>query len=480
MKTDKEYPATHSMSTSWYIVDDDGNVGILNYNENGPVPWGVEQTFGEALKYGHWEDYKSRRIQRFNLTNEQILDLLHEPHSPEEEVLWFDCVVKIDKSRTSRFLSLCKNQDISNDKVFCVSEELGLYELDAFDCVDKEHKNETIIHGTLKTMLEENLIIEVYTVQSLDVNDENEDGEFGIFKEFDNSPYFMFYQPYMTNELTEKVHVPEHPVTIDQVPETFRHRLHRIPGKFKDMDTFQIAQYYPCGAYSNADPTYMIDGCLYQTSPLPDGRKVYTKTGMFRHSFLPYCSEKTRFHCETQCTTLCCSIEDMLITDKPTVLLIFDPKQGFDYSWKVVSDIVFNKSYITSYIPKFPYRTRSPYYRSRWDVDKLMTDDYLLKVFNGSKGYIESIIADMNPRVILVTDNAYPVISEVYSIDSNKVKINEVEYPIYKLSSLEDNRADIEALARLEYQGKEHPHIITLEEMDRLVQTGLAKEYKYI
>lgn len=36
MIIDKEYPATHSMSTAWYIVDEDGNVGIMDVNENGP------------------------------------------------------------------------------------------------------------------------------------------------------------------------------------------------------------------------------------------------------------------------------------------------------------------------------------------------------------------------------------------------------------------------------------------------------------
>ena len=30
MITDKEYPATHSMATSWYCVDEDGNVGIFD------------------------------------------------------------------------------------------------------------------------------------------------------------------------------------------------------------------------------------------------------------------------------------------------------------------------------------------------------------------------------------------------------------------------------------------------------------------
>lgn len=35
---DKEYPATHSMSTAWYMVDVDGNVGLMDFDDNGPIP----------------------------------------------------------------------------------------------------------------------------------------------------------------------------------------------------------------------------------------------------------------------------------------------------------------------------------------------------------------------------------------------------------------------------------------------------------
>ena len=38
MKIDKEYPATHSMSTAWYCVDEEGNVGIVDIHDNGPIP----------------------------------------------------------------------------------------------------------------------------------------------------------------------------------------------------------------------------------------------------------------------------------------------------------------------------------------------------------------------------------------------------------------------------------------------------------
>lgn len=480
MKIDKEYPATHSMSTSWYIVDDEGNVGIMDYNENGPVPWGVEQTSAEELKYGHWEDWKNREIIRFNLTDDQILALLHKPHKPSEETMWYDCVVKIDKEKASRFLELCKSPDVYKEDALCVSEDLGLYELDAYDCAHDEHYNETAIHGTLKTMLDENLILEVYTIQSLDMNDQYKDGAVIHDKEFDNSPYYMFHQPYWTEELPEKMHEPEHPVKIGQIPEIFRHRLHKIPGRFKEMKTFQIAQYYPCNAYSNEDPTYVINGCSYQTSPLPDGKKVYTKIGMYQYSFLPYCSEKNRFNCREKCSSRCCRIEDELLTDKPTVLLVFDPRECADYHWKVESDVVFQKSYATPYIPRFPYRTGKSDWVMKSDVEKYMTPEYLSKVFKGSKGYIETIIKDINPRVILATNRVFEMMRDCFHCSSNSIIVNGIEYPFFRLSMLKENRKSIEHFANLPFQGKEHPHVISLEEMDKFVKMGIAKQYKEI
>lgn len=38
MKTDKEYPATHSMDTAWFVSDLDGNVAIFQFEEEGPGP----------------------------------------------------------------------------------------------------------------------------------------------------------------------------------------------------------------------------------------------------------------------------------------------------------------------------------------------------------------------------------------------------------------------------------------------------------
>ena len=41
MKIDKEYPATHSMSTAWFCADMDGNVTIIDIADDGPVPVGT-------------------------------------------------------------------------------------------------------------------------------------------------------------------------------------------------------------------------------------------------------------------------------------------------------------------------------------------------------------------------------------------------------------------------------------------------------
>lgn len=62
MTIEKEYPATHSMATAWYFADEEGNVAIMDYNDNGPVPWETEETGIESLVYGHCENYDTNEL----------------------------------------------------------------------------------------------------------------------------------------------------------------------------------------------------------------------------------------------------------------------------------------------------------------------------------------------------------------------------------------------------------------------------------
>jgi hypothetical protein len=159
MKTFKEYPATHSMATSWYVADEDGNVGIIDFEDNGPVPWETEQTIIEDLVFGHEEGDKFIRV---NLTDDQIFDLLQDPHSPEEEEFWYDCFVQIDKTQEEEFLHLAHSKDID---CHVISEKLGLYKIDAGDCfpnVDKWTIKTVIKDSSLGKMLGKNMILRIY------------------------------------------------------------------------------------------------------------------------------------------------------------------------------------------------------------------------------------------------------------------------------------------------------------------------------
>ena len=77
MIIDKEYPATHSMSTAWYCVDEDGNVGIVDIHDYGPIPDECDNE--KEVNDMFWYDFSSEGsdgVRDLNLTPEQIAPLL--------------------------------------------------------------------------------------------------------------------------------------------------------------------------------------------------------------------------------------------------------------------------------------------------------------------------------------------------------------------------------------------------------------------
>ena len=74
------------------------------------------------------------------------------------------------------------------------------------------------------------------------------------------------------------------------------------------------------------------------------------------------------------------------------------------------------------------------------------------------------------PRVILVSDLAKPVVNSIYSIENNIIEIAGISYPSYLVSETEAHRMEIEQLAFMPYQGEKVPHIISVEEMEKIKQ----------
>ena len=482
MLHDKEYPATHSMDTAWYIADEDGNVGIMDFNDNGPVPWQAEQTSVEELVFGHEEDYETKEYNLVNLTDEQIDELIHSPHSPEGEDLWMDCIIQIDVENENEFLKLAKNSDF--DLEFCVSQKRGLYSVDAYHCTSetqKDGKYQILEASSLRKMLDKKIILQVFKKKSFWMNDEWVDEKVVHTKEFDKAPYYIFHQPYWTGELPVCMNIPDHPVKLEQISESLKKRILRVPLKFKETERFQIAEWHPCSSTICCDtPVEVVNACEYTMLPLTDGTYAYICSEVILPAeFFHYCSEREKYNC-AECGWGCHSWPDHCFTDKPTLLVITHPLEEWDYSRQIKSDSLIPFSLWLSFLPKIPFKIRCK--PSQWssrkyenfpsekDIRKHVSGHKLLELFRKNKRWLEDQVARFNPRVILVSGAAEAIMKAVYPIKDNRIEINGVSYQMYILSEVEAHRKEIERLAAMPYQGKKIPHIISVEEMEKIKQ----------
>ncbi|MBO7287706.1 MAG: hypothetical protein J6U85_05680 [Bacteroidales bacterium] len=89
MIIDREYPATHSMATSWFAIDADGNVAILNFDDNGPVPL----IAGDESEESVIMDVLSRKCEYFpyailNFTKDEIDEIISFAQNDAAVVKW--------------------------------------------------------------------------------------------------------------------------------------------------------------------------------------------------------------------------------------------------------------------------------------------------------------------------------------------------------------------------------------------------------
>ena len=484
MLHDKEYPATHSMSTAWYVADEDGNVGIMDFNENGPVPWKTEEASVEELVFGYEEDYKTKEYNLVSLTDEQIDELIHTPHSPEEEDLWMDCIIQIDVEKENEFLELAKDSDF--DLEFCVSKKRGLYSIDAYHCTSAPHKDgkyQILETSSLRKMLDKNIILQVFKKQSFWMDDEWKDEKFVHTKVFDKAPYYIFHQPYWYDLLPECMNVPEHPVKLEQFPESLRQRVLKLPIRFEETKQFQIAEWHPCNlSHCYDSPINVVDGCEYMLLPMTGGEKAYLNTEIILASeFFKYCSEKEKYGC-SESRNYCYTRYADNDTNHPTVLAILEPLYDWTPALKEGIGVIASRCLWLPFLPKIPYKIKkrlkpselsSEKYEfdpSERDILKHVNGRKLLELFQKNKRWLDDQVARFNPRVILISGAAEAIMEAVYPIRDNRIEINGVSYPMYLLPEVETHREEIERLAAMPYQGKKIPHIISVEEMEKIKQ----------
>ena len=174
MITDKEYPATHSMSTAWYAADEDGNVAIINYNENGPVPWIAKKELGiESIVFG--DDMNVG--EEVSLTDEQIDEILGNCKTVDfNDADLSNCMVLIDTAKEKDFMELAEKENF--EIVHCLSKRRGLYYIDASVIKDESY---SLNDSAIQRMLDDKLIVKFYEWRMFYVNDDWEDDKNDFF-----------------------------------------------------------------------------------------------------------------------------------------------------------------------------------------------------------------------------------------------------------------------------------------------------------
>ena len=274
MKTNKEYPATHSMETAWYCVDEEGNVGIFDIDQNGPKP---------ALKEGHrefvddviWDEFPSKSdgcMRSLPLTVDQIKNILvpktHFKNKWEfsyghwTNFWWSEIVVKIDVQKThilKEAITLSENQEST---IVCLSKEQGWYYL----CFAYNKAGVKLLESN-KVVLE---IYDTSHIISSYYDDEFEEGAKDYTKTL---PVFLYTQGISPRTAPAiRTANPNSPLKISQLPEEIQRKMIKLPVRFKEKTRIQLADFVPvCGYYND----YVYNGKRWGALAKAEGGVFY-------------------------------------------------------------------------------------------------------------------------------------------------------------------------------------------------------------
>jgi len=262
MKTTKEFPATHSMSTEWFVADEEGNIALFDFEEEGPVPVQIN----EADSFSYMEDLcvpDENGINTLELSEEQIGDMLKhfKPISEFTENDDYSCLVQVadDENCLKGFLMLFK---------------------DGIECCLSHKERIFLVHDFLKYDMPEDLekkILDSIKQVCTGFYQAVCEGDYLSSKSEPVYPFFCYQQPYNSSVyLPERTAVPAHPLKESQIPEEKRKKLIRIPVRFSECTGFQIAQYVLCKRHSIAlTEDITRNGRVYAKYPKTGGGFCY-------------------------------------------------------------------------------------------------------------------------------------------------------------------------------------------------------------
>ena len=443
MKTDKEYPATHSMSTAWFAVDAEGNVAILDYDDNGPVPVFVpESSEDEIICENFATQIPGEPFLRWNFSDEEFERILASPSAyefelEEEQDDIYNAVVKVDMSRFDEFLEAARM--FEGYSTICINLEKGLFFLDWWSY--EKNKSQAV-----KSALASGLVIPIKHLSF-----DNYEADPDILSSY---PFFVYRQDYDCSKLIERTVVPEKPFKAYRLPVPAQKNAIRLPFKFKDTPMFQMARY----EFSNVSffQDELINGRIYHKMPIGDGKEVHLA---YSSMFDAGCG----FTCR-KCYQKESKLHDTYAFQGckfPTVAVIKDLKElGYEHTHSM--DVIMRHSVFLPVLQGLA----DPHRRIDGPESRELFDDPMGWRFSRCHRNLEKNIDFFRPHVILLYENVIPLLEKYYTFQNGKIRIGRCKYPYFLWEELEEHRSEIEVLAMKPYRGETIPFMIPAEDVD--------------
>ena len=433
MITGKEYPATHSMDTAWFAIDSDGNVGILEFDENGPVPDGIPQTCSSEVLMETMPE-KHDCVETLPWTNDQVEEILKRMSEFKSNTeLDFSFIIQIDTAQTDYFRKLFSStcsKDHDFCKLVCLSEQAGLYYGD-FYYLNKQKKKLTQ-KGTIHKYMNCRCLH--------DTNNHYDEriGKVVFEQDFEHFPIYLFQQPYWTKFPMRKTYVPKYPLKESQLSNHVREKALRLPFRFDDKEEMQIAEYFPfdCTRTQN-------DSGEYYLLPTSKGKELY-----IRSNSLPFvrCGMTCNI-CGFECSDMdrrCFSSNQYC--ERPTLAIIYGVDSCMEHEWM-------------EHWPILRHAASLPIIHGYPEVPDFNAGKHILKegydyVFKNCKVFLEESLQTIRPYALILFEETKNTLGRHYHIEGDKITIGGVEYPYFMYEKMAEVYDNIKSYAEMPYRGK--------------------------
>lgn len=452
MKTNKEYPATHSMSTAWFAADKDGNVAIFDFNENGPVPQCAFVDNFESMMANEFAEEpitNGMLMPSVKFTDEQLWELssnyLDEDISKYKVGDYIEkSYIKIKENKFDEFIEELNNEGVFDSEFYCIDDIVCLSKNQGILYVQSEIE----ITEKLLTLIEKVGYAEEFIVFD-NYNESTKTVDYDCIKPY--MPFYIFAQPYWTPYPMKKVFEPKYPFKISQLPKYTQGSITILPIKFSEHNYLQIAEYLPIIARTD----WGENEVFYEVFPQQYFSFKYAKLGNATEGSSYYLMSSVL---NAQIFVL--AQTEYQASFVPTIFVIAEPFDGM--YWKDTEGFInfFANNYV--YLPIIWSFSEDYEIKERY---KNYSSEDKIKYF--SKSYIENNIRFFNPYLILIKDEIKFVFEHYYKLENNRITINNQIFPYFLFSEMEQHRDEIVEYSNKEYRGVIIPTKLTKSDIKK-------------